>query len=179
MTDFIAFPKIYRYSRDCVVTEKIDGTNGSIYISNEGVFLVGSRTQWITPEKDNHGFAKWAHENKDELLELGPGWHFGEWWGYKINRGYGIKERVFSLFNLKKWGDPYTRPACCSVVPTLWTGDFPPPVHEILSELLSNGSMAAPGFMKPEGIVIHHIAGNFLLKKTFGKDGVEPKINTL
>jgi len=182
MTDFISFSKIPRYSRECIVTEKIDGTNGQIYITypDDGLpeFLVGSRSRWITPENDNHGFAKWAWENEEELLKLGPGRHFGEWWGQGIQRNYGLKEKRFSLFNLKRWNDLEVRPKCCEIVPILWRGDFPPPVEGILANLKIHGSKAAPGFMNPEGIVVYHTAGNLLLKKTFGKDGVVPKINT-
>jgi hypothetical protein len=36
------------------------------------------------------------------------------------------------------------------------------------------GSKAAPGFMKPEGIVVFHVAGNVGFKKTIEKDE-EPK----
>jgi hypothetical protein len=36
------------------------------------------------------------------------------------------------------------------------------------------GSKAAPGFMKPEGIVAFHVAGNIAFKKTIEKDE-EPK----
>jgi len=89
--EFVGFPKISRLTRDCVITEKIDGTNAQICIKEDGTFLVGSRTQWITPEKDNHGFAKWAYANKEELLSLGVGNHFGEWWGNGIQRGYDLK----------------------------------------------------------------------------------------
>ena len=31
-TEFMGFPKIARYSREVIVTEKIDGTNACIYI---------------------------------------------------------------------------------------------------------------------------------------------------
>jgi len=34
------------------------------------------------------------------------------------------------------------------------------------------GSIAAPGFMQPEGIVIYHTSGNVLFKKTFENDEV-------
>lgn len=173
MTEFIGFPKIPRYSRKCVITEKIDGTNGCIYIgdSPRGEFLVGSRSRWLTPENDNHGFAKWAYENKDELLKLGPGRHFGEWWGQGINRGYGLKEKRFSLFNLKKWSDPSLRPRCCGIVPVIAEGPFGTEiVNFALEELRKNGSYAAPGFMRPEGIVIYHTTGNLLFKKTLEKD---------
>jgi hypothetical protein len=87
MEEFKPFGKIYRMSRECVVTEKIDGTNASIFIGEAGEFMPASRTRWITREDDNYGFAAWAMDNKNELLELGPGHHFGEWWGQKIQRG--------------------------------------------------------------------------------------------
>ena len=176
MVDFVGFPKIPRYSRWCICTEKIDGTSGQIFIMPIGesgtaqAILFGSRSRWITPENDNHGFAAWGTEHAKELFKLGPGHHFGEWWGRGINRGYGLKEKRFSLFNLKKWSDPEVRPKCCGVVPTLWVGDFPPPVEEILETLKVNGSTAAPGFPNPEGIVIYHVQGNILFKKTLKND---------
>lgn len=71
-TEFVPFPKMARLSREIIVTEKIDGTNGQIYIGEDGEFLIGSRTRWITPEMDNHGFARWATDHKDELMQLGP-----------------------------------------------------------------------------------------------------------
>lgn len=49
MTEFQEFPKIVRYSRDVIVTEKIDGTNACLFIGDDGEFLTGSRTRWITP----------------------------------------------------------------------------------------------------------------------------------
>ena len=184
--DFRGFPKISRLSRDCVVTEKIDGTNGSIYIAEDSQpitlksdrvvpFLVGSRSRWLQPENDNHGFAKWAYENIDELLKLGPGQHFGEWWGLGIQRGYNMKEKVFSLFNTSRWADDNVRPKCCRVVPTLWEGPFDSWLIEgVLNSLKEKGSLASRGFMKPEGIVIFHKAGNLMFKKTIEKD-TEPK----
>ena len=175
MSDFVAFPKIPRLSRRCVITEKIDGTNACIFIGEDGEFLVGSRTRWITPENDNHGFARWAHEHKDELLKLGPGRHFGEWWGQGIQRGYGLKEKRFSLFNTSRWMDDAVRPACCHVVPVLYEGVFDSTeIYSALVGLRLAGSAAAPGFMRPEGIVIYHTAGNLYFKKTLEKDE-EPK----
>src|SRR3990167_1858406 len=87
--EFKEFPKIARLSREAIVTEKIDGTNASVFIGEDGMFLTGSRSGWITPEKDNYGFSRWAHVHKDELLKLGPGMHYGEWWGQGIQRKYG------------------------------------------------------------------------------------------
>lgn len=172
MIEFQEFPKIGRLSRDMVITEKLDGTNASITITEEGDFLTGSRTRFITPEEDNYGFSKWAHENKDELLKLGVGTHFGEWWGEGIQRQYGIKGKQFSLFNVARWEKPENvLPACCSVVPVLYKGPFDTAVIASQLTLLgATGSKASPGFMRPEGIVIFHTQARVLFKKTFEKD---------
>lgn len=172
MSEYTPFPKIARLSREIVITEKIDGTNGLISIGESGEFEVGSRTTWITPEKDNYGFAAWAYANKEELLKLGPGRHFGEWWGQGIQRKYGMTEKRFSLFNVSKWSDPAVRPACCHVVPVLCIHPTfsTPVIIEFLNKLKDGGSAAAPGFLNPEGIIIYHTQGNLYFKKTILKD---------
>ena len=46
MAEFIGFPKIARLSREIVITEKIDGTNGCIFIGGEdGEFLECSKPE--------------------------------------------------------------------------------------------------------------------------------------
>lgn len=169
--EFRGFGKIPRLSRDIIVTEKIDGTNAQVYIPDDmSTILAGSRTRWITPEQDNHGFAAWVQENRDELMNLGPGRHFGEWWGGKIQRGYGIKERRFSLFNVGRWNEGNI-PACCSVVPILYEGAFSMnAIDYVLKRLELDGSVAAPGFMQPEGIMVYHVAANAYFKKTILDD---------
>jgi hypothetical protein len=171
---FVEFPKIPRLLRGCLVTEKIDGTNACVYVPEEvgGEMLFGSRTRWITPENDNFGFAAWGHEHASKLWKLGPGTHYGEWWGKGIQRGYGLDERRFSLFNVHRWGAPEARPACCHVVPVLGKLDkFHSPFIDIaLQRLRDYGSKAAPGFMRPEGVVIFHVAGGHLYKVTLEND---------
>lgn len=174
MTDieFKPFPSISRLSRNIVITEKLDGTNASIFIAEDGNFIAaGSRTRWLTPENDNYGFCKWVLANWDELAKLGPGQHFGEWWGQGIQIRYGLKEKRFSLFNTHRWSDDAVRPKCCSVVPVLYTGPFnTAQVDSVLEELAFSGSVAAPGFMRPEGIVIYHKHSGTLFKKTIKND---------
>ena len=166
---FEEFPKMPRLSREVIITEKIDGTNAQVCITEDGQFLTGSRSRWITPDDDNFGFAKWAQDHRDELMKLGPGRHYGEWWGVGIQRNYGLSERRFSLFNVARWGD--VRPACCHVVPVLCRGDFDTQrISQVLAHLAEDGSVAAPGFMKPEGIVVFHTAANRGFKKTLEKD---------
>ena len=192
MSDFQEFPKMARLSRNMIVTEKLDGTNAQIVVVEDGTVLAGSRTRWITPSDDNFGFAAWVEAHRDELLTLGPGRHFGEWWGAGIQRGYGLKEKRFSLFNATRWAahdqtlqsvpslDPRAAPkwqerppACCGVVPVLIQGQFSTEaVGHALDILRERGSYAAPGFMKPEGLVVFHTAGNVGFKKTLEKDEV-------
>jgi hypothetical protein len=212
--EFTAFPKMARLSRECVITEKIDGTNASVMIAelandapiparSFGVFdiggklhymLAGSRTRWIDPYNDNHGFAEWVAWNFEKLKDLGPGHHFGEWWGQGVNRNYGMKEKRFSLFNVDRWcrhdetpqvvGESRSEelrvmvpkvqtpaPACCHVVPVLYRGNFCSiEVANTLYDLECNGSSAAPGFMDPEGIIVYHIPGRVGFKKTIVGD---------
>jgi len=56
---FVEFPKIARFSRDVIVTEKIDGTNAQVYVDDTMTrAFAGSRNRWITPDDDNFGFAR-------------------------------------------------------------------------------------------------------------------------
>lgn len=172
MSEFLEFPKMARWSREVIVTEKIDGTNAQICIGEDGSIKVGSRTRWITPDNDNFGFAGWVESNKDALLSLGPGRHFGEWWGSGIQRGYGQSCKKLSLFNTSRWNED-NLPPCVGVVPVLYQGPMDGlVVEEILDRLRTGGSVAAPGFMRPEGIVIYHVAGGVGFKKTLEKDEV-------
>lgn len=169
---FEGFPSIARLSRTCVVTEKLDGTNASIWIGEDESFRVASRNRFITPTDDNFGFARWAFDNETALRALGPGTHFGEWWGLGIQRGYGLTEKRFSLFNVGRWADNPALPPCVSLVPILATGDFTTDlVESALADLEDNGSRAAPSFLKPEGIVVYHTASKTLFKKTLDGDG--------
>lgn len=167
MPEFTGFPKIARLNRDIIVSEKIDGTNAQVYISEYGEIIAGSRSRWLAPGKeDNYGFAAWVENNAPELLRMGPGRHFGEWWGARIQRRYNQTEKIFSLFR-----QPEVLPACCRVVPVLYTGPFNVcAIAAALWKLRAEGSQAAPGFADPEGVVIYHTAANTSFKVTLEHD---------
>lgn len=168
---FEPFPKIARLSREIVVTEKIDGTNAQVFITDDGRVLAGSRNRWLTPESDNFGFAAWVHANQFNLKQLGQGRHYGEWWGAGVQRGYGLSERRFSLFDVDRWQD--WKPDCCYVVPVLYRGDFDTAaINEALDLLRDEGSRAAPGYRNPEGVIIYHTAAGMMFKKTIHRDDV-------
>ena len=124
-------------------------------------------------------------------MKLGAGHHFGEWWGSGIQRGYGLQkgEKRLSLFNVARWclhgeipkriptADPRIEkfqevlPLCVGLVPVLYRGKFSTlTADECMDDLRVNGSHAVRGFMKPEGIVVFHIAANTGFKKTLEKD---------
>jgi hypothetical protein len=191
--DFVAFPKIGRLSRGMIITEKLDGTNAQVNIvaaasidpaqvvtsalavEHDGAtyyLQAGSRTRLITPDADNFGFARWVHENAAELVKLGEGRHFGEWWGEGIQRRYGIKGKRFSLFNVNRWqSESSNRPTCCDVVPVLYRGEFDNAMIDVvMRDLAKHGSAASPGFMRPEGIIVFHTGTKAIFKKTFEHD---------
>lgn len=186
---FREFDKIARLKRAMIVTEKIDGTNACVCVfpnsdlvagdphiihsTGEFVMFAGSRTRWIAPEGtiglpkgcDNFGFAAWVRDNAEELMKLGEGRHFGEWYGKGIQRNYGLQEKRFALFNISRWNEE-TKPACCHLVPRL--SDDP---QTAMENLHADGSAAVPGFGDPEGIVVYHSASRQLYKQTFDNDG--------
>lgn len=173
--EFKGFPKIPRLFKDITITEKIDGTNACVVFDEEGNIQVQSRNRIITPDDDNYGFARWAYDNQAVLWwDLGPGYHYGEWWGSGIQRGYDSPpgERYFSLFNTARWSEEYP----CDVgyirsVPVLYEGvlsEFQ--VHRALNNLRNNGSEAAPGYRNPEGIVVYHHAANRTFKVTLDQN---------
>ncbi len=175
---FHPWPRIPRLNRDIVITEKIDGTNAAIRIDDDGFFrFAQSRSRVITPEDDNFGFARWAHESGVKLAEiLGPGLHFGEWWGAGIQRKYGLTTQAFSLFNAPRWRDLDANVWGIPVqaVPILYEGPWFTVNNEwapnaALRDLKAGGSAAAK-FDKPEGIVVWHQASGVSFKVTIERD---------
>jgi hypothetical protein len=196
--EFEAFPKLPRLNRGMVITEKIDGTNACVVIAQcerfpelsgpppialftHGVMgQIGiwtqSRKRMISPGKqDNAGFAGWVKDHGEELLGLGEGRHFGEWWGQGIQRRYDQDRKRFSLFNTSRWSENPERPECCDVVPVLAQADFSQDrIADELEKLGAFGSVAAPGFMDPEGVVVYLSAARSMFKVTL-KDDQLPK----
>lgn len=162
-----AFGKIPRLRREVIVTEKIDGTNGLISVEADGSVRAGSRNRWLTLESDNFGFCAWVTEHAKLLAStLGEGRHYGEWYGQGIQRRYGLEEKRFALFNSSRWNPEDfdgTVPGL-GVVPVLTAGPLDQAVENGLAILRENGSIAVPGFDKPEGIVVWHTASRSYFK---------------
>lgn len=146
-----------------------------------GYFIYAqSRNNMIYPGKDNAGFAAWVQENAKTLVEiLGEGRHFGEWCGAGIQRRYGLNNKKFCLFNTHRWRALSGYPeggligGQLTVVPVLAEGymDNPGQVAlECMEKLKTSGSVFAPGFMDPEGVVMRHGPSGTVFKKTFDYD---------
>lgn len=156
---FEPWPKIPRLRNEVItISEKIDGTNAQVLINEDNSIFVGSRNRWITPGKhtDNYGFAEWVEQNRDEILKLGRGRHYGEWYGYGIGpRGYGLPNKRWALFNTYRPKE--TLPAVVENVTVLYQGpglELSRIVAEVMADLKANGSKHIPGYMRPEGIVV-------------------------
>jgi hypothetical protein len=166
------YPKVYRLlDQKIEVTEKIDGTNGVIYISEDlSVVMAGSRNRWVTIGDDNAGFAAWVKENEEDLKILGPGFHYGEWWGKGIQRGYDMDKKVFSLFNPNRYSN---KPACCDVVPILFSGTLLEWLLKVRPEAMHDYSEAAQKYdvlyNKTEGAMIYLKGTDVLLKDIWDK----------
>ncbi len=177
MTELIfeKFPSIKRLRRNCVITEKIDGTNAQINFDENGIILCGSRKREITPDDDNYGFARWAYDNQDALFRLlGEGRHYGEWWGSGVQRRYGLvgDDKRFSLFNSGRWHQrDLDEVEKLYVVPVLYAGEFTTEiVNKVMDDLKESGSVAASGFDRPEGIIVYHSQIEQMFKVTFEHD---------
>ena len=103
---------------------KLHGTNAGIKFNfDDDDFSVQSRTNIITPEHDNAGFAAYVHYNKDSYLQLfkgiksflkdlGDGYYsnhyygaviYGEWCAGNIQKNVGINglPKMFVVFGIK------------------------------------------------------------------------------
>ena len=190
---FMPWPKIPRWESEVIITEKIDGTNAQIHIVPDDMevtamvsfsmkaskidnhfVLAGSRNRYISPHNDNFGFAQWVYDNHEELYQtLGPGRHFGEWWGKGIQRGYGLDHKKFSLFNVHKWSS--LRTPLLQTVPIITTldedeySDLFESILDARDYLTRYGSFAVSGYMKPEGMMVFHSRSNQLFKIVMDK----------
>lgn len=82
---------------------KLDGTNAAVQIMDGAFHAAQSRTQVITPENDNMGFARWANAQNWSLIPPNPGMIIihGEWAGKGIQKGTSISNvgsRGFYIF---------------------------------------------------------------------------------
>ena len=67
---------------ECYIFPKIDGTNGSVWLDDNGEIQAGSRKRHLSIDNDNAGFCKWVKEQSNlfNYLKENPTHRlFGEW----------------------------------------------------------------------------------------------------
>lgn len=178
--DFRSYGKTPRLRRKVVITEKIDGTNAAVVVTEDGRVAAQSRNRLITPESDNFGFAKWVARYSEQLADtLGEGYHYGEWWGSGIQRDYGLEkgEKRFSLFDTHRYGAFYpdlARIPGLGIVPVIASGTLSDDLVDwALGELVRNGSHAAPWWTgEPEGIIVRHLDSRQHFKVLIDQDHI-------
>lgn len=89
---------------------KLDGTNAGVQVFPEGRVAAQSRTQIITPDNDNLGFARWVNEHLDYFAQLAGADHltiFGEWCGKGIQSRAAVSQidrKIFVVFAVQRMG---------------------------------------------------------------------------
>lgn len=89
---------------------KIDGTNAGVRKEPNGTVVAQSRTQDITVQNDNCGFAAWVEREADFFRGLpspegATDVYFGEWCGKGIQKGCAIQKvdgRFFVVFAIQR-----------------------------------------------------------------------------
>lgn len=83
---------------------KLHGTNAGVRVDPDGTVTAFSRSNVITPENDNAGFAKWVKEREDMFNTPRPSVPYviyGEWCGPGIQKGVAVSripEKIFAVF---------------------------------------------------------------------------------
>lgn len=162
-----------------VATEKIHGSNGQILVTTrpDGSLCAtaGSRTRWLDAVSgpDNFGFAAFVRANEAEICEkLGEGRHYGEWVGPGVNSDYGLKDKHFVLFDVKRFSSERVAatglPERFAVVPILYDGPYnSDAINKVFEDLRAGGSVFRPGFLRPEGMVLFFPQFGSRLKMVF------------
>ncbi len=89
---------------------KLHGTNAAVQVTSIGEVAAQKRSQIITPDYDNAGFATWVGKNIDYFSKLKDDSNltiFGEWCGSNIQKGVAvanIKRKVLAVFALQYGG---------------------------------------------------------------------------
>ena len=125
---------MFEVGDNIVITEKIDCSNASFTLDEQGELQVFSRNVLLDESNNLNGFYQWVHENINPI-QLEPEYiYFGEWLGTPHKVRYEGYEKQFFLFDV--WDKEFTRympfsvvefEAYClelNLVPVFYKGEF-------------------------------------------------------
>lgn len=125
-----AYPHIAKPPVNYRAKIKLHGTNAGVRVK-DGVVVAQSRTQLITPQSDNAGFARWLQSKEDLFrgIKLNDVTVFGEWCGPGIMKGTAINKipgKIFAIFAVVVANTEMI--VCPEQIRALF-GELPPDVH--------------------------------------------------
>lgn len=173
---FKRYPKIHRLGKEetegilegeCIVQEKVDGANTSIWIDKRGEITCGSRSRELT--EGFNGFVDYVknHEGINKLLHNNPTFRlYGEWLVRHTISYDETKYQQFYLFDITEVKDGeeneefFAQPVVRMLAeqyginyPQIF-GEFVNPSEEALKEFVGKTNLGEKG----EGIVIKNLA---------------------
>ena len=101
---------------------KLHGTNAGVQVTTDGRVVAQKRSEIISPQSDNAGFAAWVETNSDYFSDLKTTENitiFGEWCGRGIQKGVAISQldkKIFAVFAIQ-FGDDLVTPRKLEIRP--------------------------------------------------------------
>ena len=186
MKEFKKYIHLERYGTDevdginigqCYIFPKLDGTNGSAWLGDDGSICAGSRNRKLSLDDDNHGFMAWItqQENWNSCLEENSDLTFyGEWLVPHSLKTYRDEAwRRFYVFDVACADGSFMtyeqyKPICekhgIDYIPCVLKSRNPD--YDILhTEATTNKFMLKEGELCGEGIVIK----NYAFQNRFGR----------
>ncbi len=153
---------------ECYVFPKLDGTNASIWLDEDGGLQAGSRNRHLSIEKDNAGFYGWAKEQANIIayLQENPTHRlFGEWLVPHSLKTYREDAwRRFYVFDIVDCNEPQGHMHYHEYKPMLenYNIDYIPPLaiieranyEQFIKQLEKNVFLVEDGKGTGEGVVI-------------------------
>lgn len=161
---------------ECLVFPKIDGTNGSLWLGDNGKVCAGSRNRELSLEDDNAGFMAWASSDPriEAFFEKYPNHRlYGEWLVPHSLKTYRQDAwRRFYVFDVMR-GDEYVPFSEYEEILKLYGIDYIMPIatmrnasyEQFVDQLAKNVFLIEDGKGAGEGIVIKR----YDFKNKFGK----------
>lgn len=189
MSNFRKFEHVERLDRadtegilegKCYISFKLDGTNSSVWINENGNICAGSRNRELSLDKDNAGFCRWVNSNDEEaiairiFLQENPSYIiYGEFLGNKGGKFVGSiknynpdalgKLWIFDIYNkdTRRYSNPiafiemlsdYNLSQYC--IPQI---EVMNPTEEYIRDIAKNNHFLLPEDKVGEGVVIRNM----------------------
>lgn len=155
------FPAVIAPGEPVIVTEKIHGANAR-YLSADGIFYIGSRSNWLKPDVDHPWKRAAASDARIQAwCEAHPGIVlYGEIYGAVQSLKYGVKPgevrfAAFAALAAGEWQDTdfLLSDDTLPTVPVVYRGPYDADAIAALAEMDSTVPGAEPGHMR-EGVVV-------------------------